>query len=317
MLRLTHRMQTASEPAVPWKAADAHPFLEYREAYLELSGLSLELRTPDQPVGAWERQSPFCHFAQLSESGLTLCQRCEHVVHAAATKGASTVTCFAGLCETAIPIRSDGGLVGFLRTGRAAVGELSTERFRLACEALDLAKESDYDQARLAYHATSVHDPARYAGYVQMLAVFSEQFGALLGNRCEHRVRQLPGIVERAQQIVHENLGAPLSSSDMARRLNASVTYFSSLFKKSAGLGFTAYVARARCEKAKALLQRSAAPIGEVRRLAGFQSRSQFNRVFHSIFGCSPRMYRAGRRSNLSESKVNTGGGTSAPPRPL
>jgi len=57
---------------------------------------------------------------------------------------------------------------------------------------------------------------------------------------------------------------------------------------------FVDYVARVRVEKAKVLLQNPQRRISEVAFEVGFQSISQFDRVFKRIVGQSPRRFRAG-----------------------
>ena len=56
---------------------------------------------------------------------------------------------------------------------------------------------------------------------------------------------------------------------------------------------FTDYVARVRLEDAKAELLNSNRRISEIAYDVGFQSLTQFNRVFKRIFGQSPTQFRA------------------------
>jgi AraC-like DNA-binding protein len=55
---------------------------------------------------------------------------------------------------------------------------------------------------------------------------------------------------------------------------------------------FTDYVARVRVEKVKNLLLDPNKRVSEAAYEAGFQSLSQFNRVFRRIAGASPSHYR-------------------------
>ena len=71
-----------------------------------------------------------------------------------------------------------------------------------------------------------------------------------------------------------------------------SAFYFCKLFKQATGLTFTDYLARVRIEKVKNLLQNPHKRISEVAFEAGFQSLSQFNRVFRKIVGQSPTVWR-------------------------
>ncbi len=71
-----------------------------------------------------------------------------------------------------------------------------------------------------------------------------------------------------------------------------SAFYFCKMFKKATGLTFTDYLARVRIEKVKNLLLNPNKRISEAAYEVGFQSLSQFNRVFRRIAGESPTTYR-------------------------
>jgi transcriptional regulator GlxA family with amidase domain len=58
------------------------------------------------------------------------------------------------------------------------------------------------------------------------------------------------------------------------------------------------YVARTRFEKAAALLREGNLRVSEIAFATGFQSLSQFNRVFKKSSGKSPTEYRAAARVN-------------------
>ena len=66
-------------------------------------------------------------------------------------------------------------------------------------------------------------------------------------------------------------------------------------FKEATGTNFVKYVARTRFEKAQALLRNADLRISEIAFACGFQSLSQFNRVFKKLSGKSPTQFRAER----------------------
>jgi len=71
-----------------------------------------------------------------------------------------------------------------------------------------------------------------------------------------------------------------------------SAFYFCKIFKKTTGMTFTGYLARVRVEKVKNLMLNPHKRISEVAYETGFQSLSQFNRVFRRLAGESPSEYR-------------------------
>jgi AraC-like DNA-binding protein len=68
--------------------------------------------------------------------------------------------------------------------------------------------------------------------------------------------------------------------------------YFCKLFKQTTGLGFNEYLARTRTESVKQMLLNPHTHVGEAGFAAGFQSLSQFNRVFRRVAGEAPSRYR-------------------------
>ena len=52
------------------------------------------------------------------------------------------------------------------------------------------------------------------------------------------------------------------------------------------------YLRRCRLERARRLMQRSAAPLAEIAAAAGFSDQSHFSNAFRKIFGVSPGAFR-------------------------
>ena len=108
--------------------------------------------------------------------------------------------------------------------------------------------------------------------------------------------RAEPIEVWKARKFIRENLEERISLTEVARAVRVNRSYLSERFKEVTGENFVSYIARARVEKARALLANSGARISEIAFAAGFQSLSQFNRVFKKRCGQSPRAYREALR---------------------
>jgi AraC-like DNA-binding protein len=74
-----------------------------------------------------------------------------------------------------------------------------------------------------------------------------------------------------------------------------NANHLSENFKQVTGLNFVEYVARARFNSACDLLRNANLRISEIAFAVGFQSLSQFNRVFKRLSGKSPTQYRASK----------------------
>ena len=79
-----------------------------------------------------------------------------------------------------------------------------------------------------------------------------------------------------------------LSLEKVAKAVNISPNHLSEKFKQVTGINFVEYVARTRFENACDLLRNPNLRISEIAFAAGFQSLSQFNRVFKKLARKSP-----------------------------
>ena len=102
-----------------------------------------------------------------------------------------------------------------------------------------------------------------------------------------------PLMVRKAREYITKNRTESLSLAAVAKASGANVFYFCKVFKKTTGLRFTDYVARVRLDDAKTELLNPNRRISEIAYDVGFQSLTQFNRVFKRIFGQSPTQFRA------------------------
>jgi AraC-like DNA-binding protein len=117
-----------------------------------------------------------------------------------------------------------------------------------------------------------------------------------------HGERPEPMEIWKARRFIREHLEEKFSLAEVALAVRICPTYLSERFKEVTGEGFACYVARSRTEKVRALLQTTSSRISEIAFATGFQSLSQFNRVFRKLSGESPRAYRASRRRDAEQS---------------
>jgi AraC-like DNA-binding protein len=121
------------------------------------------------------------------------------------------------------------------------------------------------------------------------------------GNRPDHSSNSIlsnghraePVDIWKSRRFIEEHAGEELSLARVAKAVSISPTHLSEKFKEVTGFNFVDYVARTRFERACALLSDAGVRISEIAFEAGFQSLSQFNRVFKKLSGKSPRAYRA------------------------
>ena len=97
----------------------------------------------------------------------------------------------------------------------------------------------------------------------------------------------------KARKFIEQHSDEELSLIKLAKAVNISPNYLSEKFKKVTGVNFVDYVAHIRTEKARDLLEDVDLRTSEIAFAVGFQSLSQFNRVFKKLFRKSPTEFRA------------------------
>jgi AraC-like DNA-binding protein len=218
----------------------------------------------------------------------------EKISDPAATQ-ARTATCFAGLCDTAVPVRVGEKLVGFLQTGQVALQRPTAAKFdRIAQKIIAWGATVDLRRLEAAYFHSCVLTPKQYAGMVRLLEIFATHLGVVANQLLIQEAAAESPFIRRAKTYIaeHESDGIPLE--EIARALHMSTFYFCKMFRKATGLTFTDYLSRVRVERAKTLLLDPHRRVSEIAYETGFGSLTHFNRVFRKLAGCSPSDYRRG-----------------------
>src|ERR1041385_1982321 len=107
------------------------------------------------------------------------------------------------------------------------------------------------------------------------------------------RNRAEPVEIWKTRKFIEEHSGEELSLRKVAQAVNIHPNYLSERFKQVTGMNFVEYVAHVRFQKACELLEYGDLQISDIAFAAGFQSLSQFNRVFKRLAGKSPTQFRA------------------------
>jgi len=97
---------------------------------------------------------------------------------------------------------------------------------------------------------------------------------------------------------IHLNLNGYLSLEDIADKFSISPCYLSHQFKEITGFTLVNYIQMARVREVQILLLNSTKQIKEIGEECGFNSFSQFNRVFRKYVEMSPSEFRKNSNSN-------------------
>lgn len=98
--------------------------------------------------------------------------------------------------------------------------------------------------------------------------------------------------IRRAINYIREHYMESLSLEDVARHLEITPEYLSTLFNKEVGINFISFLKEFRISHAKRLLQGSDMKIYEVAEAVGYHDPKYFMRVFKEVQGVSPGEFR-------------------------
>lgn len=272
-------------------------YRDYEQAFRETTGLPIALRPIeafDLPHHGDPKENRFCALMAQSNKSCAACLQLQQRVEQEARLQPKTLKCFAGLCDSAVPVRVGENVIAFLQTGQVLMDQPGEAEFASAAkEILKFGTEVDLKRLEEAYFQTRVVTRKQYESIVRLLAIFAQHLSALSNQLLvEAEAPGMPSIV-KARALIAERHADELSLTEVARAVNMSAFYFCKSFKKVTGMTFTDYLARVRVEKVKSLLVNPNTRVSEAAYAAGFQSLSQFNRVFRRIAGESPTVYRA------------------------
>jgi len=271
-------------------------YRDYARAFSSATGLPIALR----PVEYWglalydaANENPFCAMMARTNRVCAACLEVQRKLTQKVGDRSRTVTCFAGLSDSAVPIRVGDQLIGFLQTGQVLLKQPRKFHFdRIAKRLVEWGTRVDLRKTREAYFHTRVLTKNQYRSIVRLLEIFGRHLSILSNQIAVETSSAEPPAITRAKQFIAQNQGGAICLATVAKAVNTSTFYFCKLFKRTTGLTFTDYLARVRIEKAKTLLLDRNRRVSEVAYDVGFQSLTHFNRVFRKIVGESPTQYR-------------------------
>jgi AraC-like DNA-binding protein/ligand-binding sensor protein len=282
-------------------------YRDYESVFSKATGLGLALR----PLEYWQlehhnktNENRFCALLAERPATLAVClQSHADIIRHTGTKPC-TETCPFGLTETAVPVRLGEKTIGFLRIGQVLRRSAIQSDKQRATKKLAECGVPFTGVIRKAWEATAIIPTDKYAAIARLLTFFAEQLSTLVNQIVLEKQNAEPPLVRKAREYIGQHKREPLSLTAVARASGTSVFHFCKVFKRTTGLKFTDYVARVRLEDAKTELLNPNRRISEIAYDVGFQSLTQFNRVFKRIFGQSPTAFRAHLHSSPRKNKA-------------
>lgn len=278
--------------------SESRIFKDYQDAFHAVTGLPLAIRPAqafDNALKGVKGENAFCAILAKTNQGCANCLKMQAHLEQEAGLEPKSLHCFAGLCDSAVPIRVGEELVAFLQTGQILLHQPNQEEFsRITKQLLSWGSQVNLKALEEAYFQTQVFDREQYQAMLRLLATFAEHL-AMISNSIEvDESRVEPELVSKAKRYIQKRFDQPISLDAAAQAVNTSTRHFCKVFKAATSMTFTDYLSRVRVEKAKHLLQNPHLRVSEIAFETGFESISQFNRSFKRIVGKSPSQFREG-----------------------
>lgn len=100
-------------------------------------------------------------------------------------------------------------------------------------------------------------------------------------------------VIQKAIAYIREHFHEGLTQEEIARKLEITPEYLSTLFKRELGINFSTFLKKFRISHAKRLLKGTDMKIYEIASAVGYSDSKYFQRVFKEQIGISPGEYRA------------------------
>src|SRR5437667_6860218 len=218
-------------------------FKDYEQAFSEATGLPLNIRGHDSwsPAhhGKEDRDSLASILARFNKARAA-CLRAQTDASREPNSTKRTVTWFAGLSESAVPVYVGDHILGFLETGEVMLKNPTKKHFASITRQLRAwGYKADWMQLERAYFRSCVLSPDRYRAMLRLLNIFAQHLSILSNQLVVRREKDESASMARARQFIEKHKAEPLSLGRVAKPPNISRHYFSKTSKKPPGINFT------------------------------------------------------------------------------
>jgi AraC-like DNA-binding protein len=241
--------------------------------------------------------SPLCEVLQANAEGRLMCGRLRQSLLLSAAEQPACARCDAGLYEMAVPLRISGIPAGFFVFGGTLPQSPEQAGVRRARHLLrHHGIELGGGELRVLIERSPVATVAAMESCMRIVHLAARQLALKVTDQLVDPEATLPVVVVKACGYIRTRaLVGDLALPEVARYCAVSEGHLSRLFHHTTGLTFRGYLTQVRVEHARALILHSNRGIAEIAYDSGFQSLSQFHRVFRKACGMSPGKLRTTR----------------------
>lgn len=280
------------------KLRDLPELLEFQRDFELLSGMKLAF-VDELGLGDDLRCEQFamCAAMNASAEGRAMCARARHALLAKTVDDSSCMHCDAGLCEAAIPLTISGIKAGYFIFGGTAPQAPNQQMIQKARHLLNKNGIVVDDRNLETWLSQTPVMPLETMEAFRRIAVLAAKQIALkvTDQLADPEVAMPPPVMKACGYIRARAVAGDINLAEVARHCCVSEGHLSRIFHHATGLTFREYLTQVRIERAKSLLISSGKSVTEIAYESGFQSLSQFHRVFRKIHGTSPGGMRSKR----------------------
>ncbi|MEO7318066.1 MAG: PocR ligand-binding domain-containing protein, partial [Chthoniobacteraceae bacterium] len=229
-------MTPASDDSVLSALTESQVYRDYERAFTQGTGLPLRLQGPEMLSlvrFTKKQENPFCALMAKTAESCAQCYALQCKVEAEAQLVPKTLKCFAGLCETAVPVRVAENVIAFLHTGQVLLQRPDKVQFkRIAAMLLKWGAEVDLKKLEEFYFNTRVMTLKQYDALIRLLNTFAEHLAACSSVLIMQAEQKDSPAITQARSYIRDHSDDEMSLAAVAHVVNMSATYFSEKFKE-------------------------------------------------------------------------------------
>src|SRR5439155_15843499 len=177
-------------------------FKDYEQSFSEATGLPLNIRGHDSSSpahhGKEDRDSLASMLARFNKARAA-CLRAHTDASREPNSTTRTVTWFAGLSESAVPVYVGDHILGFLEPGEVMLKNPTKKHFASITRQLRAwGYKTDWKRLERAYFRTCVLSPDRYRAMLRLLSIFAQHLSILSNQLVVRREEHEPTNMARA-----------------------------------------------------------------------------------------------------------------------
>ena len=231
--------------------------------------------------------NPYCMFVKSAKENWDLCRAKQQRAAEAAMGGLFFGSCYCGVAEYMLPIKSGDEYMGFISVGGYCGSEEKRDHF---AEKYGFSLEEIRDRYK-AYLAPEPPSPETVKTLIDPLVAM---LVLLFRDGGEAAAPSGDGyIYGHIVSYLHNHIGEKILLADVANFCHYSPSFVARLFKKRSGMTVNDYLKDIRLKKARELLIKTDMQIPEIAEACGFSDTNYFISCFSRKYGTPPKKFRA------------------------